>query len=100
MKITAYHHTEQLRIRHLNKGELFRFAYSVTTPAWTKRDGTPGERSVIYDQQQVYRRVSARKVEPVRPGQYRRDSWERIGPVSTLGAGMLDLPVTSRLESW
>ena len=100
MNVTPYHHTEKLRIRHLNKGELFRFRYDVTTPAWTKRDGTPGERSVIYPQSQVYRRVSARKIEPVKRGQYRRDVWERIGPQSTLRAGMLDLPVTDRLEVW
>ena len=100
MKVTPYHHTQELRLRHLNKGEIFKFRYDVKTPPWTKRDGTPGEQSVIYSQSQVYRRVSARKIEPVRPGQYRRDRWERIGAVSTLGPGMLDLPVTDRLEVW
>ena len=98
MKVTPYHHTQQLRLKHLKKGELFKFTFDIKTKPWTKRDGTPGEQSVIYPQDQIYRRVSARKIEPVRPGQYRRDAWERIGPQSTLGAGMLDLPVTDRLE--
>ena len=95
MNVTSYHHIQQLRLRHLKKGELFKFTYDIKTKPWTKRDGTPGEQSVVYPQDQIYRRVSPRKIEPVRLGQSRRDVWERIGRQSTLGPGMLELPVTA-----
>ena len=93
----AYHHTEQLRLRHLKVGEIFRFDWDVKTPPWTKFDGTPGEQSVVYSKEQTYQLVSPRKIQPVK-GYWGSNLQRRVSPMgkpSTLGKGLAAMPVNT-----
>ena len=91
-----YHHTQQLRIKHLSVGELFRFTYDIRTSPWTKRDGTPGETTVVFAKGQTYKKISPRKIQPA-------DAWlsaatlkiahKLTGRPCGLGKGQGDLPV-------
>ena len=91
-----YHHTQQLRIKHLKTGELFRFTYDVRTSPWTKRDGTPGETTIVFPMGQTYKKISPRKIQPA-------DAWlsavtlkishKLTGRPCGLGKGQGELPV-------
>ena len=92
----TYHHTQQLRIKHLKTGELFRFTNDVLTSPWIKRDGTPGETAIVFAKGQTYKKISPRKIQPV-------DAWlsaatlkishKLTGRPCGLGKGQGDLPV-------
>ena len=66
MATSTYRFPEQLRLKHLNVGDCFRFESDWLTPPWTKRDGTPGEQSLVYSKEQTYQLVSPRKIRPVK----------------------------------
>lgn len=90
------HHTQQLRLKHLKTGELFRFTYDIRTSPWTKRDGTPGETTIVFAKGQTYKKISPRKIQAI-------DAWLStvtskthhmlIGRPSRLGKGQGELPV-------
>ena len=65
---SAYHRTQQLRLKHLEIGELFRFNHDVLTQPWTKFNGEPGEQTIVFSADQTYKKISARKIQAV-------DSW-------------------------
>ena len=94
----TYHHTQQLELRHLSKGDVFKFTYDILTPPWTKRDGTPGEQTIVYPASQQYQVVSSRRIQPVDAYHATQASPQRsvikaIGKPSTLDAGQGYLPV-------
>ena len=93
-----YHHSQQLRLKHLKTGELFRFTYDIRTSPWTKRDGTPGETTIVFAKGQTYKKISPRRIQPA-------DAWlssvtlkiahELTGKPCGLGKGQGDLPVNT-----
>ena len=93
MPAATYHHTEQLRIKHLNIGELFKLCYEVRTSPWTKRDGTPGETTQVFSDKVIYKLVSRRRIQQVD-----RYSLKPVGRVMGLGKGHSSLPVTDRIS--
>ena len=94
-----YHHSQQLRIKHLKTGELFRFTYDIRTSPWTKRDGTPGETTLVFSKDQTYLKISPRKIQPV-------DAWlstvtikhKLTGRPCGLGKGQGELPVKCSMQ--
>ena len=94
MTATPYHHTQQLRIKHLNIGELFKLCYEVRTSPWTKRDGTPGETTQVFSDQVIYKLISRRRIQQVD-----RFTLKPVGKVMGLGAGHSQLPVTDRISN-
>ena len=95
MSAASYHHTQQLRIKHLNVGELFKLCSEVRTSPWTKKDGTPGETTQVFSDQLIYKLVSRRRIQQV-------DRWslKPVGKVLGLGAGHSQLAVTNHLDIW
>ena len=95
MAASRYRFSAQLRLKHLEVGECFQFEFDVMTPPWTKRDGTPGEQTVVFSKAQEYQLVSPRKIRPVKTlmgaGQKRLVTFE--GPAMGLGKGQSQLPV-------
>ena len=103
MATSRYRFPEQLRLKHLDIGTCFHFDYDVMTPPWTKRDGSPGEQTVVFSKAQEYQLVSPRKIRPVKTlmgaGQKRLVTFE--GPAMGLGKGQGQLPVnTLVLPTW
>ena len=94
MTAAPYHHTQQLRIKHLNIGELFKLCYEVRTSPWTKRDGTPGETTQVFSDQVIYKLISRRRIQQVD-----RFTLKPVGKVMGLGAGHSQLPVTDRISN-
>ena len=103
MTKTTYRFPEQLRLKHLQVGECFQFEWDVMTPAWTKRDGTPGEQTVVFTKEQEYQLVSPRKIQAVTTSAGSRN--QRLvaaqGKPMGLGKGQGQLPVRQVvLPSW
>ena len=102
MPNASYHHTQQLRVKHLKTGELIKFTYDVLTPPWTKRDGTPGEQSVVFGADTIYRKVSPRKIQACK-AYWGSNLQAKVSPLEnpkTLGRGQTDLPVTDQVHQF
>ena len=95
---STYQRTDQLRLKHLRAGELFRFCHDVRTAPWTKRDGTPGETTLVYSAGSVYKRLSARRIVEVEAwhGKDGKTCQKIVGKASTLGAGLTQAAVSDR----
>ena len=101
--MARFHFPDQLRLKHLQVGECFQFQWDVLTPAWTKRDGTPGEQTVVFSREQQYQLVSPRKIQAVTTSVGSRN--QRLvaaqGKPMGLGKGQGQLPVTQVvLPAW
>ena len=94
MPAVAYHHTQQLRIKHLKVGEFFKLLHEVRTSPWTKRDGTPGETTQVFSNEVVYKLISRRRIQEVD-----RYSLKPVGKVMGLGAGHSQLAVTDQISN-
>ena len=91
-----YHHSQQLRIKHLKTGELFRILYDVRTSPWTKFDGTPGETTIVFAKGQTYKKISPRRIQPANAwlsAATLKIAHELTGRPCGLGKGQGDLPV-------
>jgi len=60
-----YHHTQQLRVKHLKNGELFRFVEDVRVPGFTNFHGEFVQGELIYSSKVSYKKISARRIQPV-----------------------------------
>lgn len=60
-----YHHTQQLRLKHLENGELFRFVDDVRVPGFTNFHGEFVQGELIYSSNVSYKKVSARRIQAV-----------------------------------
>ena len=97
----TYHHSEQLRLKHLKPGDYFKFTYDIRTAPWTKRDGSPGETTLVFSKDQTYVKVSARKIQPCSTSvslNSLKISHIATGRASGLGKGQGDLPVTTAVH--
>ena len=96
MSNATYHHTQQLRLRHLKVGQVFQFVEDIKTSPWFRMDGTPGEQNVVYSAGQDYVLKSPRRIQPV-TRRWDSNGKQRIvltGKVSTLGKGASTYAVT------
>jgi hypothetical protein len=97
-----YHHTQQLRLKHLKNGELFKFVNDVRVPGHTNFHGEYVQGALIFASNVAYKKVSARRIQPV-------ECWisgdvnichKTIGQPVTLKAGQSQLAVHTNVTSF
>ena len=90
-----YHHTQQLRLKHLKNGELFRFTDDVRVPGFTNLHGEFVQGELLYPANVSYKKISTRRIQPI-------ECWisgdvnichKTIGQPVTLKAGQSQLAV-------
>jgi len=99
----SYHHTQQLRLKHLKNGELFRFVDDVRVPGFTNFHGEFIQGELLYPSNVSFKKLSSRRIQQV-------DAWiggegvqichRLVGKPSTLGAGHSQLAVHTNVTSW
>ena len=98
-----YHHTQQLRLKHLKNGELFRFVDDVRVPGFTNFHGEFIQGELLYPSNVSFKKLSSRRIQQA-------DAWiggegvqichKLVGKPSTLGAGHSQLAVHTNVTSW